>query len=459
MNKNETSFLNFENQLSKLIDDEEIINYTIEYRNYLISNNPEKALEIIKNAYLKYINHENEEYKYRLLLNYANTLIILEQFKEAIEKMLICINYYTKVNDKKIICIAIGNTASIFFRLEMYSYALYLWRTALTNFIEPNNNYLINLTINNIMMVFMKCFHKMIYSEKTLEDILFFYKNKKDISRSELYLKLFTKHNLSRYYTLIKSYDKAIEILENLIVEYEEEHIVSQQIDVYFELGTLYKKIDNEEKMVYSFKKVIQIGESINVKLLFSNIFYELYEYYKKKGNFKKALQSIESHNNYKQNELELKKRANILIKEIGIDPSNFHPKVVNIFHNPLNMDSFIFLENTTSAIIKIDIFEIIYAKKEDQVMKLYMSNSDIISVKGTFKKIFQQLINLHPNLNIFFDINSRDTFISLFWISRINIDNKKVFLRPFHNEVSFQISKRQWMNFKTLTEHKQHTL
>lgn len=455
MTELEKKFRNFEYKANKIFNDEEKINFYIDYRNYLISNNPEEALNIINKLYLEYLNHENLDLKYRILLCYGNTLIVLERFKEAIEIIFKCIDYYLSNNDKKNLTISIGNLAAVFLRLEIFNYAVYLWKIVLTKYIDPNNNYLVNLTINNIMMVYMQYYHKIIYSEKTLEDIIYFYKNKKNLSRSELYLFLYTKHNLSRYYALIKNHDKAIEILENLLIEYQNNHIVSQQLDVFYELGVLYKQKENEEKMIYCFKKVIQIGESINVKLLLSNIFHELYTHYKKKGDFKKALQSIEKYQIYKKHELDLKDRITLFIKEIGIDHSNLDKNLLNIFNNNPFNDSFVFLENINNNIVKIDIFEILYAEKEDNVIKLYLSNAEVISIKSTFKKLFSQLSSVIPNSNIFFEINSRDLFINLFWISKVNFENKKVFLRPFHNEVSFQISKRQWINFKQLIEQK----
>jgi tetratricopeptide (TPR) repeat protein len=451
--------LNFDNFQKKLNDDEEIIHNSIKHRNHIISSNPENALKLIEELYEKYKNHKELKYKYKVLLNLASTLIVLEKYKEAIDKILECIHYYVNINDKKQLTIAIGNTATIFHRLEMYSYAVYLWKLVLTKYIEPNNQYLVNLTINNIMMAHMQYSHKIIYSNKTLEDILYYYKNKKELTRDELYLKLYTKHNLSRCNTLLKNYKEAIEILENLILEYQNEDIIAQQIDVYYDLGLLYKQIDCEEKMIYSYKKVIQIGESIELKLLFSNVYFELYEYYKKKVNYKKALHYIEKYHLYKNHEDELKKKASIFIKDIGINTSNLGSNILNIFNNKSNFDSFLFLEDYNGAIIKIDIFEILYVQKKENVIKIYMSNSDIISAKGTFKKIFSKLASLFPDQNIFFDINSQDTFISLFWISKINYETKRIFIRPFHNEVSFLVSKNQWLKFMNLINHNEKPL
>jgi tetratricopeptide (TPR) repeat protein len=454
MNAENLNFDNFKKKVNEIVDDDEIINYTIEYRNHIISNNPKNALKLIEELYDKFENHQEIKYKYKVLLNLASTLIVLEKYKEAIDKILECIHYYIKTNDKKQLTLAIGNSASIFFRLEMYSYAIYLWKLVLTKYIEPNNSYLVNLTINNIMMAHMQYFHKIIYSNKTLEDILFYYKNKKELTRSELYLKLYTKHNLSRYYALLNNHKEAIEILENLTLEYQNEEIIAQQIDVYYELGLLYKKIDCEEKMINSFKKVIKIGESIQLKLLFTNVYFELYEHYKKKSNYKKALQSIEKYNIYKKHEDEFKIKANNFIKNIGIDTSNLDSNFLNIFNNKSNYDSFVYLNDLNGAIVKFDIFEILYAQKEENVIKIYLSNSEIFQVKGTFKNIFLQLSNIFPEQNIFFDINSRDTFISLFWISKINYETKRIFIRPFHNEVSFHVSKNQWLKFMKLINH-----
>jgi DNA-binding LytR/AlgR family response regulator len=445
----------FEIKLAKLTEDEDIFNYTIEYRNYLVSNNPEKALQVVKKVYERYEYQNDNIYRYKLLLCYSSTLIVLEQFKEALEYMLDCISFFTKTNDNKSITIAIGNTASIFFRLEMFSYALYLWKVVLTKYIDPKNKYLVNVTKGNIMMTNLLHFNDIVYSLETIEDIIYYYKQKKDINRSELYLMLSTKHNLARFYALQKNNSKAIEIMENLIEEYIKEEIIADQINVYYELGILYKKENHEIKMVGAFNKVIQLGESLNQKLLFSNIFYELYEFYKIKDNHKKALQSIEKYHEYKQIEIDLKNSAQQIIKDIGLEGPNFDSNTLNIFKNNANLyEFFVFCEDNNDSIIKIDIFEILYAIKENNYIKIYMSNSDILYVKSSFKKLFFQLNNAFNNYKLFFDINSRDTFINLFWISKINFNTKRVFIRPFHNEVSFQVSKRQWQIFKEIVKH-----
>jgi tetratricopeptide (TPR) repeat protein len=153
-----------------------------------------------------------------------------------------CISFFTKTNDNKSITIAIGNTASIFFRLEMFSYALYLWKVVLTKYIDPKNKYLVNVTKGNIMMTNLLHFNDIVYSLETIEDIIYYYKQKKDINRSELYLMLSTKHNLARFYALQKNNSKAIEIMENLIEEYIKEEIISDQINVYYELGYAHAK-------------------------------------------------------------------------------------------------------------------------------------------------------------------------------------------------------------------------
>jgi hypothetical protein len=445
----------FEIKLAKLTEDEDIFNYTIEYRNYLVSNNPEKALQVVKKVYERYEYQNDNIYRYKLLLCYSSTLIVLEKFKEALEYMLDCISFFTKTNDNKSITIAIGNTASIFFRLEMFSYALYLWKVVLTKYIDPKNKYLVNVTKGNIMMTNLLHFNDIVYSLETIEDIIYYYKQKKDINRSELYLMLSTKHNLARFYALQKNNSKAIEIMENLIEEYIKEEIIADQINVYYELGILYKKENHEIKMVGAFNKVIQLGESLNQKLLFSNIFYELYEFYKIKDNHKKALQSIEKYHEYKQIEINLKNSTQQIIKDIGLEGPNFDSNTLNIFKNNANLyESFIFCENNEDTIIKIDVFEILYGVKENNYIKVFMSNSDVFYIKSTFKKFFIQLNNAFNNYKLFFDINSRDTFINLFWISKINFNTKRVFIRPFHNEVSFLVSKRQWQIFKEIVKH-----
>jgi tetratricopeptide (TPR) repeat protein len=446
------NFENFQEQIAQMNNHDEIVSYYIEYRNYLVFTSPERALIIIKEGYEKYENHENEDYKFKLLSIWGNTLIILEQYKEALEKNLICLKYFLSKNDSDSITILIGNTAGIFFRLEMQSYAMYLWELILKKYVNPNNKYFIDLILCNITMVKLNFLHHIDFNIEVIEDLIAHYKSQ-DKNRKNLQILFFSLHNKARYYSLKNNYLNSIQILEDLILDYDQNDFVSQKIDVYFDLGNLYRKIDNEEKMIFCFKNVIKIGEDLNLKLLFSNVYNELYEYYKSKSNYKKALECLEKYNKYKEIEIDLKKKVNASIKEIGIDRHLFsNSKISNIFNNDrIEINNFIFCENHQGIIVKIDSMNIIYSQLDEKGITVFLANNEIICIKGLFKNFTNQLYSLYSENQIFFETNARDTIINLFWISKISINQKIVYLRPYQNEIPILLSKRKWVEFKKL--------
>ncbi len=453
MSQELNKYTNFHNQILSMNNHDEIVSYYIEYRNYLISNNPERALFIIKEGYYKYEKFNNQFYKHKILIVWASTLIILERFNEALEKSLICLKYFLKQNDNNFISTIIGNMASIFYRLEMYNYALYLWKIVQTKYTNIQDNYSVNLLINNMSMVKMNFFHNTDFGIEAIDDMIRYYENKKIINRKDLLILFFASHNKARYYNLKNDNLKAIEILEKLLIDYEKNDFLAQKIDVYFELGVLYKKINNEDKMIFCFKSLISIGEELSLKLLFSNVYNELYNFYKAKNDYKKAFNCLKKYNYYRSIEIELKRKVNLSINEMGIDNRYFaESNIVNIFNNDnLETEKFIFIENLNGEIVKFEAMDIIYVQNKDSKVKVYLANRDCICIKGLYKDFINQLLSLFPNSNIFFEANARDTIFNLFWISKISIENKIVYLRPYHSEIPISLSKRKWLEFKNL--------
>ena len=301
-------------------------------------------------------------------------------------------------------------------------------------------------------------FKKIDFNIEVIEDIINRYGAIENIDRKQLQVYLMAFHNKSRYLKLKNDYLAAIQVLEQLLLDYEKHNFISQKIDVYLELGILYKLIDNEDKMVFYFKEMIKLGETLKLKLLFSNVYKELYDFYKSKNDYKKALISLEKYNKYKDIELELKKKVTVFIKELGFDTQNLSnsniavsEKYNQVNNDNIESDRFLFCENLEGEILKIEALDIIYVQKNDDAISIMLSDNRIIRIKGLFKNFATQVLSLFPNSRVFFEANARDTIISLFWLSKIDFENKKVFLRPYHNEIPISLSKRKWVELKQI--------
>lgn len=448
-----TNFSNFHEQIANMKDHDEIVEFYIQYRNYLVFNDLQKALDIIKEGYYKYEKYQNEKYKYRLLLFWANTLVVLENFDEALEKMMKCIQYFQKKNDTNNLASTISNMATIFQRLEMFSYSVYLWKILLKKYIDPQNSYFVDVINCNVLMVNIVEFKKIDFSIEIIDDVIDRYQKMENIERKHLQVYLFMYSNKARYYKLLNNYKQAINLFEQLLIDYETHNFKLQKMDIYVELGSLYRLIDNEEKMIFCFKNVIRIGEEYNRKMVFSLVYKELYEYYKAKNEYKKAFNSLEKYNFYNEKKLEVKKNIVAIVKSIGIDNKILsNSNIKNIFNNDdINSDKFIFCENINGEIIKIDAVEIIYMQKMDENVVFFLSNNEKIDIKGNYRNLTAQLLSLFPDTLIFFEANARDTLFNLFWISRISIEDKIVYLRPYNNEIPISLSKRKWVEFKNI--------
>jgi tetratricopeptide (TPR) repeat protein len=251
----------------------------------------------------------------------------------------------------------------------------------------------------------------------------------------------------------VKEYKLAISTFEFVLKEYDQKGFEAKKIDVYYELGVLYHKIGDEEAMIQSFRTSIQLGEQFNIKLLFSGIYQELYEYYKSKSNFKKALNCLEKFNEFKKNELELSKKVNFILKEMGLNQVKYKDnEIVNIFQKErVSIDSLVFLENIEGKIIKVDIHEIILAQLNNNVIDIFLANGTSLKISGTFKALLNKLSLLTHESKSFFEANSRDTLVNLFWLSRIDKLSKTIYLRPFYKEFKVSISKRQWIELNKI--------
>ena len=89
--------------------------------------------------------------------------------------------------------------------------------------------------------------------------------------------------------------------------------------------------------------------------------------------------------------------------------------------------------------------------QKMDENGVFFLSNNEKIDIKGNYRNLTAQLLSLFPDTLIFFEANARDTLFNLFWISRISIEDKIVYLRPYNNEIPISLSKRKWVEFKNI--------
>jgi tetratricopeptide (TPR) repeat protein len=259
--------------------------------------------------------------------------------------------------------------------------------------------------------------------------------------------------NKARYYTLKKNFKLAIASYEFVIKEYDKKGFEINKISMYWELGRVYNKIGNEEAMIQAFRTSIQLGEQNNLKNLFPNIYFDLYEYYKSKSNFKKALNCLEKFNKFKKNELELSKKVNFILKEMGLNQVKYKDNdIINIFQKErVSIDSLVFLDNIEGNIIKVDIHEIVLAQLNNNVIDVFLANGNTLKISGTFKALLNKLSPLIHESKSFFEANSRDTLVNLFWLSRIDKLNKTIYLRPFYKEFKVSISKRQWIELNKI--------
>jgi tetratricopeptide (TPR) repeat protein len=452
MSVERNQFKDFKNQIRNAANDEEIVRLYIDYRNYLVSFNPEQALMVIDEVYKRYENSKSLHIKYKLLAVKASTHVALEQFDVALPMFLTSYEFFLNENDKSFQLKIIGNMTGIFYRLELFNYAIYLWKMILNKFNDCQNTNDINVALNNIMMVSFSNFHHDIFGIEVIDDMIAYYEDKLDNNYS--FINYMAVHsNKARYYTLKKNFKLAIASYEFVIKEYDKKGFEINKISMYWELGRVYNKIGNEEAMIQAFRTSIQLGEQNNLKNLFPNIYFDLYEYYKSKSNFKKALNCLEKFNKFKKNELELSKKVNFILKEMGLNQVKYKDNdIINIFQKErVSIDSLVFLDNIEGNIIKVDIHEIVLAQLNNNVIDVFLANGNTLKISGTFKALLNKLSPLIHESKSFFEANSRDTLVNLFWLSRIDKLNKTIYLRPFYKEFKVSISKRQWIELNKI--------
>jgi DNA-binding LytR/AlgR family response regulator len=161
----------------------------------------------------------------------------------------------------------------------------------------------------------------------------------------------------------------------------------------------------------------------------------------------------LEKFNKFKKNELELSKKVNFILKEMGLNQVKYKDNdIINIFQKErVSIDSLVFLDNIEGNIIKVDIHEIVLAQLNNNVIDVFLANGNTLKISGTFKALLNKLSPLIHESKSFFEANSRDTLVNLFWLSRIDKLNKTIYLRPFYKEFKVSISKRQWIELNKI--------
>lgn len=439
----------YEQLLSKTQDNFEKIKIWHEYRNYFSYINPSLSLEIVERG-CEFAKTINEEEYFNMLFSKSNSLTQLERFKESYELLIHCFSYFQKNNNSKMLAKILGGISNIFTYLELYPQSIFLLNKILGKYTTEEDKHIRYVISINLIQLYLNKFEDIPYNIEDL-DALLASAETNAIKSPHPYLIL----NITKARLLANKkadYQSAIDIFNETIIKGEEQKVDILVRDAKYFLALCYKNIGDYKNMERVFLNVIQINNKVKSTNHNSDIFFELYNYYSKHNEPKKALEAYEKHQIYsKDRESEknaLSSKINLFGYSSDIDINN--ALFYSIFtQSNIDSDNTIIITDIYGKNHLIRLQDIIFAEKNIDILKIHLALDYPINTKLNFKDLIEK-INSFPSIKkLFFEIQQRSHIVNLFWLNKFDTDKKTVILNAIDKSFEFNISKRQYPIFK----------
>jgi tetratricopeptide (TPR) repeat protein len=446
----------YEKQIQECSEPSEILKLYRDYRNYVAFFNPRLSLEIATRGldYAKSYGSETEIYE--LLFTQANSLLLIEKYDVALDQYLSCFHYFSKTDNRIMVIKVLGSISNLFFSLELYHQSIYIINLLLNNYINPGDEELKYLFMMNLTHVYNYLHHKSIYDLVTYNEILLYLEGVNKME-TQMYVKTLVLKAI--FYKNNNMFDDAISLFKEIIIKNEKLDSAVLLKEVYYDLGQTYKVLGNETEMKACFKKSIEYAEKSNIKSLNQNVFHELYQYYSSKNNYKKALEYLEKYNTMTVQFEESKSRVNSKIQTLGYNTDIiFNSDWVKSLSHEVNINDQhnLYITDINDKIQKVNINDIVFIKKDKEILKIEIVLGKTIYSKMSFKDCIEKLKEI-PSVNLFFETNLRNQIVNLFWMVDVDLPNKTIHLKAIDKSYLVQISKRQYALFKKFLQEYYH--
>lgn len=437
--------IDFEKRIKKTEDVFEKIKLYKEFRNAIFLNNQTKAAELVEIAYQLALESKNEKEIHNMLSMKGLNYVQEQKYDQALTCFVQAKKFYFQNNHNKEYCRSLGNIANLFFYLGAFNQAVSLYKELYTKLIEPSDDELRYITLNNLIIMYQNNFEFHENSEKQIMEIVESLE-KQGKEKTHLYHICFS--NLANCYRLKKEYQKAIDVVNKALAMAKDNDLTRLVYEFNCQLGSIYLEIKDEEKMQFYLERAKEISKSVeNAKFENAAIYEQLYLFYKKREDYRRSLENLE---HFQRLQLE-KTHSMINIKlaleklELGKDiEKQFNFVKDHLKNNFFNMDRVIFEENVRGQTVKIYIDNIINIVATSKYVKIILSDNKSLMIKKSFKEMIETIENRFKNNHLMFATNIRKEVVNLYWLSKFEKSNKKIYLNVIGEEYKFDVARRQ---------------
>lgn len=434
----------FENELVKTNNYKNKLKLYRQYAFFMLSNDPDNALEIINKGYTCSLQFEDEYEQKVMYFLKGVCLIELKIYDQALQILLESKDYFYQLNNKIFYAKALSNIAVIYFELEFFNQAIYIWRDLLLNHIDYQDTSFKNIVLNNLISAYQNSFRFNEYSEIEIDSILKHYiDNNLEIDHN--YVNVL--NNLAVFYRLSNNFLKAIEIgVESYSLAFNNNY-EKIRYEICINLALCYKEVKDNRNVIRYLLIALKISNKTKYDFLKDELYRLLYLYYKNKNILSKSLKYLESLHEFQAQKEEIKIKIFKIYKienwnsNLLTNLSMFNNYVKN---NLFDWDRNLYIENIKGVVMKVNVDSIVCALASNKFLKIVFPNNKTVIFKKSFKDFLNMLEGKFGDNHMFFITNQRSEIINLYWFSSFDKLKKKIYLNVLGVEYSSSITRTQ---------------
>lgn len=434
----------FENELVKTNNYKNKLKLYRQYAFFMLSNDPDNALEIINKGYTCSLQFEDEYEQKVMYFLKGVCLIELKIYDQALQILLESKDYFYQLNNKIFYAKALSNIAVIYFELEFFNQAIYIWRDLLLNHIDYQDTSFKNIVLNNLISAYQNSFRFNEYSEIEIDSILKHYiDNNLEIDHN--YVNVL--NNLAVFYRLSNNFLKAIEIgVESYSLAFNNNY-EKIRYEICINLALCYKEVNDNRNVIRYLLIALKISNKTKYDFLKDELYRLLYLYYKNKNILSKSLKYLESLHEFQAQKEEIKIKIFKIYKienwnsNLLTNLSMFNNYVKN---NLFDWDRNLYIENIKGVVMKVNVDSIVCALASNKFLKIVFPNNKTVIFKKSFKDFLNMLEGKFGDNHMFFITNQRSEIINLYWFSSFDKLKKKIYLNVLGVEYSSSITRTQ---------------
>lgn len=439
----------FENQISQAQDiKEKLKNYRF-YALYMSQIDPKKSYEIIEEGIKCSLETDDEFEQQWMSFLKGICLVELDKYDLALSILLGVKNYFFIVNEKEFYAKTLSNIAVVYFNLQRYNQAIFIWKDLLINYIQHDDYTFKNLVMNNLIAAYQNTFFFNEFSEIQIKEILDYY-HINNVKKDQTYCDALV--NLATHYRLKSNYKKAIEIGTESLHLANLENYNKLKCEISYILYLCYNELQDDVNSIYHLKMALSSSKKFHFTFLHEELYKALYLYYKQKESYQEAFEYLEKYHEVEKIKREAQSNINWIVEKFGFeenDQKNAGYLKEYIRKNTFDLDRNIFMENTDGEVVKVNVDSIVYIESYNKNLKIFFPNNRTETFRKSFKEFTDFIQEKFQSNHLFFYTNLRNQMVNLYWISRFDRASKQLYLNVIGQEIMFEVSRSQISELK----------